>query len=407
MNDIKVINLKSIAQIDYSEKMNKDYIIDWGNENTFPLYLQSLLDKSSKHNAIVKSKAMMIGGAGFATSQNIVNQTLLENKYNHLNLDQILSRIAYDFEVYGQFCLNLIWSNDRKSISEINYIDVSKVRIMTPKVGNRIDYFMVSDDWTSIRKNKPVVYPAFSTKDRTNPSQLVMVKDYRPGSEWYSFPEYISAKNFIELEYEISQFHLSSVQNGFAPSLMINFSSTIPSPEEMDNVIRRLKKEYEGTRNAGKVIFTFSDGSQNAPQITPINLNNSDERFIQLNKEVTDAIMAGHRVVNPSLFGIKESGELGAKNTILESMDLFIAQYVKPKQNQIVEIFNKISRINGGEDFEINKFKISTTMTPNVTEVLQIIQAPVSTEQKAEIFKLLGYDDESIKKLLNINEQQG
>ena len=86
-------------------------------------------------------------------------------------------------------------------------------------------------------------------------------------------------------------------------------------------------------------------------------------------------------------------------------MDLFIAQYVKPKQNQIVEIFNKISRINGGEDFEINKFKISTTITPNVADVLSVLQATILTEQKAEILKLLGYDDESIKKLLNIDGQ--
>jgi hypothetical protein len=403
--NIKVINLKTSATLEYSERIEKNWIINWGENNNYPIYLQSLLDKSSKHNAIVKSKAMMIGSSGFIKPQNPVNKSLYDNKWNIHNLNEILNRVSYDFEVYGQFALNLIWSNDRKTISEINYIDMSKVRIMAPTVGNRVDYFMVSQDWNSLRRNKPVVYPAFSTKDRSNPSQIVVVKDYRPGTEWYSLPEYISAKNYIELEYEISQFHLSSVQNGFAPSLMINFSSQVPSTEEMETVIRSLKKEYEGTRNAGKVIFTFSDGSQNAPQITPINSNNSDERFIQLNKEVTDAIMAGHRVVNPSLFGIKESGELGAKNTILESMDIFIAQYIKPKQNQIVEVFNKIAKINGGEDFQINKFKIDTTFTPEVSDVLSILQAPILTSQKEEIFKLLGYDEESIKKLIGTNEQ--
>jgi hypothetical protein len=275
---------------------------------------------------------------------------------------------------------------------------------MTPELGMLVSKFAVSDDWSRMRTFKPVVYPAFSLSDRNEASQILWVKDFRPGSEWYSLPEYISAKNWIELEYEISQFHISSVKNGFLPSMVINFSAQIPSPEEMDNIIRRLKKEYEGASNGGKVIFTFSDGAQNAPVITPINPNNSDERFIQLNREVTEGIMSGHRVINPSLFGIKTEGELGGKNTILESMDIFNAQYIKPKQRVIESVFNDLALVNNISDLSINKFTIETTIQPNVTEILSLLQAPIATEQKAELLKLIGYNEASIKNLLQIND---
>ena len=395
---LKVINLGATARIDYEEKLNRDGWITWGRENDYPKYLQSLMDKSSKHNAIIKSKASMIGGGGWNDNGLETNRQFIVNS----DLDDTLLKISYDFELYGNFALNIIWSRDRQSIAKVNYIDVSKVRVMTPEPGQSVKKFVVSDDWCRVRHNKPVIYSAFNLQDRADASQILWVKDFRPGSEYYSLPEYISAQNWIELEYEISQFHKSSIQNGFLPSMVINFSAQIPSPEEMDSVIKRLKNEYEGAANGGKVIFTFSDGAQNAPMITPINPNNSDERFINLNREVTEGIMSGHRVINPSLFGIRTEGELGGKNTILESMDIFNAQYIKPKQRVIENIINEIALVNGAHGLSINKFKIETTMQPNVTEVLSILQAPVAVEQKAELLKLIGYDKEAIKNLLGV-----
>jgi len=403
---LKVINFKKQSELHYSERVVRDSIVTWGEDNTWPKYLQGLLDKSSKHNAIVKSKSSMIGGGGFNANDNTINEQLINNIEGVYTLDEILTRISYDFEVYGNFCLNLIWSRDRKKISRINYIDVSKCRMVPSECGTFVSKYLISDNWEKSRGNRRVEYAPFSVENRELASQILWVKDYRPGSEWYSLPEYISSANWIQLEYEISEFHLSQVQNGFHPSMLINFSSQIPSQEEMDMVISRLKKEYEGASNGGKVIFTFSDGSQNAPIITPISLNNSDNRFIDLNKEVTEGIMSGHRVINPSLFGIKTEGELGGKNNILESMDIFTAQYIKPKQKIIEDVINKIANVNGGGDITINKFKIETTIQPNVSEVLSILTSAIGYSQKAELLKLVGYDDQSIKKLLTTNDQQ-
>ena len=338
----------------------------------------------------------MIGGGGFNAAGNPINEAFIENKGNVYTLDEILTRISYDFEVYGNFCINPIWDRARKGISQINYIDVSKVRMKSD------GGYLVSDNWSRIRGNKPVLYPSFSEINRASGSQILWVKDYRPGSEWYSLPEYISAENWIEAEFEISKFHRSQIKGGFHPQLIINFAET-PTPEERTEVVRRLKETYAGS-DAEKLFVTFSDGKDKTPVITPITLNNSDEKYLALNKAVTEGIMSGHRVVNPSLFGIKTEGELGGKNNILESQDIFNAQYVVPKQKIIEDVFNNLCSINGGGGLTINKFRIETTINPNVSEIIQLLTSSLNTTQKAEMLKLIGYDSESIKKLLYTNE---
>ena len=400
---IKVMNMSSEYYTPFFEERKiKDSWITWGVDNLFPDRLLQLMNKSSKHNAILKTKAAMIGGNGFKKDGlSLTTLQFLKNVYNKYDLDEILARVSYDLEIYGSFCLNIVWSKDRKSIAQINYMDPRKVRIATYREEFQVDHYWVSDDWSSIRKNTPVLYPGFSIKDRSKASQILYVKEYRPGCEWYGIPEYISAANWIELEWEIAMFHLSSIRQGFHPSMVINFANAVPSEEEMDSVIRRLRDEYEGASRGGKVIFTFSDSKDTAPVITPIDLNNSDERFIELNKNVTEGIFVGHRATNPNLFGVRVSGELGNKNDLIESLQVFQAQYVDSKQQLLEQTFNRLSKINGiTEKLEINKFKLEMTWQPVVQDMLNILQSPLADEQKINMLILVGYSEDDATKLV-------
>jgi len=400
---IKVMNMSSEYYTPFFEERKiKDSWITWGLDNLFPDRLLQLMNKSSKHNAILKTKAAMIGGNGFKKDGlSLTTLQFLKNVYNKYDLDEILARVSYDLEIYGSFCLNIVWSKDRKSIAQINYMDPRKVRIATYREEFECDHYWVSDDWSSIRKNTPVLYPGFSIKDRSKASQILYVKEYRPGCEWYGIPEYISAANWIELEWEIAMFHLSSIRQGFHPSMVINFANAVPSEEEMDSVIRRLRDEYEGASRGGKVIFTFSDSKDTAPVITPIDLNNSDERFIELNKNVTEGIFVGHRATNPNLFGVRISGELGNKNDLIESLQVFQAQYVDSKQQLLEQTFNRLSKINGITDkLEINKFKLEMTWQPVVQDMLNILQSPLADEQKINMLILVGYSEDDATKLV-------
>jgi hypothetical protein len=387
----------------YSEKINRKGWINYGTDNLYPEYLKSLLNKSSKHSAIVKGKATLIGGNGFnSTDISTDLNNFIGNPYGTEDLNSILSKCSYDIETYGGLCLNIIWSNDRTKISRINYVDPSKIRISTYKDNwDKVESYLYKDDWRDHFKEKPVEIDGFSTINKESGSQIYYFKEYRPGCEFYAQPEYLAALTWIECEYEIGRFHLSNIKNGFNPNLLINFIASIPSGEEQDMLIRELRRQYEGTLNAGKTIFTFSEDKDAAPIITPINPNNSDEKFIQLNKEVTDGIFVGHRITNPIIFGIKTPGELGGSNEIVDAMRVFQSNYVNSKQKMLENIFNTFVEINGiGDRLVINKHKIDVEVKVNSSDILSILQSTITDDQKRAAFHSMGYDEETIKKLI-------
>ena len=348
-----VHNFNSSNAPQYVEKCMRAGYISYGEDNLFPDYLISLMNRSAKHNAIVKRKAMMIGGNGWdLTNLDGIAAQFVANAYNDMNLNEIVFRTSYDLELFGAFALEIIYSKDRSKIAEINYIPANKVRLSE-------DYKHVyfSNDWSNLKKFAPIKYPCYDPKNPVG-SQILYVKEYRPGSEYYGQPEYLSCINWIALEWEISTFHLNQVQNGFMPSMIINFTTGVPSDDEMKDVIRQLKSDYQGAQGE-TVMFLFSDGQDQLAQITPIQLNNSDERFVLLNKEITGGILTGHSVTNPGLFGISQEGELGQKNIILESLEIFQGMYVDPKQQMIETIYNRLLKFNGSQSkLKLNKYKL-------------------------------------------------
>jgi len=398
---IKYLNLYDTAYLPvYDEVFNPRGFITWGSDNLYPQYLIELLNKSAKHRAITETKSQMIGGNEWnKTNLSPTAINFIKNPNSKLDLDEILARVAFDLEVHGSFALNVIWSKDRKSIAQIDYIDVSKVRISVDEKKVEDGYY-VCKDWINWRKYKPIKYPKFSTTDRSHASQILYVKTYSPGKEYYTVPSYIGANNWIELEWEVSNYHLSSVQNGFAPAMIINFSQGVPSSEEMQDVVKRLKSEYQGSGNSGKVMITFSDGKDNAPVITPIQLNESDKKFIELNKNITEGIMAGHRVVNPSLFGIKTEGELGGSKDIIDYLNIFTAEYIIPRQKMIEKTFNKLARQNGiTEILKVNEFKLDLDVQISTSDILAVLQSNLSDEQKKNVLITIGIQPDEAEKL--------
>jgi hypothetical protein len=401
MRDIKIFNMSQHSAPQYNEVIysSKPYVL-YGDDNNYPNYLISLLNSSGKHNAIVKTKASMIGGNGLDRN-GLSNEALIfiRNPYNKLTLDEISARIAYDLEVFGAFTLCITWAKNKTTIAEIQYINPSNVRIGKEDV-NGVPTYFVSSDWNNERVCPPVEFAGFNTNVRKG-KQILYVKEYVVGSEFYGHPGYLAGVNWISLEYEVSTYHLNSVINGFHPSMMINMVEGIPNEEEMDETIRTLRKQYESAVNAGKVFFTFTDGQDKAPILTPIEPNNSDERFISLNKEITQGIMVAHQVVSPALFGVTTEGSLGDKNNLIDSLQIFQAQYIDPKQKLIEDILNKLARINNIQDnIVLNTYQIKFNGEISSGEMLSILESTLSSQQKINILMSYGYTEDTAKKIV-------
>ena len=128
--------------------------------------------------------------------------------------------------------------------------------------------------------------------------------------------------------------------------MIISFKGGIPSDEEMKKFNKKIQKEYAGTDNASRVFLTFSESGDTAPEFIPVNLNASDERFLQLEEQIQQNIVIAHGAT-PIVAGIAIAGKMGSSDEILEAESVFQKNVIDQKQKLIERSFNRIAKING------------------------------------------------------------
>jgi len=230
-------------------------------------------------------------------------------------------------------------------------------------------FYYISADWAHPKKEKniPVLIQGFSEKYKDEATQLIYEFEYRPSVDYYTYPDYIASVDWIELDKEIANFHLSSVHNGFTPSMIISFKGGIPSDEEMKLFNRKLQKDYGGSSNGSKVFTTFSESSETAPEFIPVNLNASDERFLQLEEQIQQNIIIAHGAT-PIVAGVAIAGKLGSSDEVIESEMVFQKNVIDAKQKMLERTFNMIAKINGVDPLELEGIKSFDEQTKTIED---------------------------------------
>lgn len=356
-DNLIVVNLSQIELPVMTEVRNNVDWVKFGENNDWPLKLQDYANRSALHNAIISGKVDHICGEGLTYEKNKDKKTDNFLMYANPNetMDEVFRKLVYDYVLYGGYALNVIWSKDRKSIAEVYHIDFAKIRSGKKNEKEMVTEYYYSKDWKNYRKseNTPIVIPAFDVKSK-EASQLIYYFDYRPGLDYYPLPSYVGAMSYIEIDVEISNFHLAHIKNGMSPNVMISFVNGIPTEEERKKIEKQIKEKYGTTDNAGKFILTFSDDSTRVPQVTTLTPSQLDKQFLQLQDTVLQNILSGHKVTSPMLVGIKEAGQLGGNNEILTSWELYFNNVITPMQQAVLKTMNKIGAINGTQELDIN-----------------------------------------------------
>lgn len=346
------------------KEINGQDWVKFGADNLYPDYLLSLFQKSPKLSPILSSISDMIVGNGFNITPNL--EPFFNNVNNKESLHKMLPKLAFDLVVYGAFSLIVIWSRDKKSIAQIKYNNVNKLRCGKSEDEDEVEYFYVSNNWKNYRQtqNLPQKFQGFSQTSKEEVIQVIYAKKYRPGLEFYSLPHWISAVNYVELDWEISNYHLQATLNGYMPGLAINLSSGIPTKEKQLEIKKKLDNQFKGTNNAEKVFLTFSEKGESGVQIQKIDLNTSDKRFIELEKQIQDNIYNANKATSPMLFGGRVAGSLGGKNELLEAFEMYQMTVVSKFQELICQTLQELSEINGIKDkIEIKPYQIFKEIT--------------------------------------------
>lgn len=378
-----------------TEELKRSGYISYGRYNDFYVQINSLLEKSPIHKAIVRTKIDMISGNGLTVENaDALSTDFLFNKYSKEDVEKVIQRFSEDLTIYGGAALKIYRSNDRTKIAKVEYIPVYNLRWTTNR--KKLVY---SDDWF-IRSDR-YEYELFDV-DSDEAQSILLFDNTMSNMSSYPRPDYLPAIDYIITEEYVASHHKNNANNGWFPSGILNFPY-LPSADEIDETINRLKKQYQSAKNSGTVMVTFSEPGGTGVSFTPISSNNNDEKFLGLLDKLEEKILQGHQINSPVIVGIKTgSSVISNGEEILNALSVFQATYVNPIQKKIEDIFNDLLRYNGSNaKIKLNKYNISLHKKVDSAAVINILtNANLSLDTKRELLKIEGVSEEQIKNML-------
>jgi hypothetical protein len=386
-NNIVNVKLQEYQPVSSVERVDRGGWVAFGVNNLFPQYLRELSESSPVHGSLCISIGDMIAGKGITSN---VGQDRIEA----LDVYGQYYAASHDFKKYGGYFVEVIYSNDRKSIAKLRHLPFEECRIAVEGEDEDIIGIYHSEDWANTRKkkNRPTFIPKFNPSMAVQePSQVLWRFTYTSG-QIYPNPDYWSAVNYIELERQIGMYHVNNILNGLFPSFIISFfNGQIPPDQQWD-----MKKDWErlltGARNAGKFLMTFNERDTPKPDITAFPLSDADKQYTFLSEESTNKVMIAHRITTPLIFGIRTNTGFGSnKDEMAIGLEIFNNQVIEPAQRLIIRGFTEIL------SFEIPNIQL--TVVPNTPLAFQQAQpvqqsAVCDCDLKKKEYKLAEGSDE-------------
>jgi len=353
--DFSVVDYQYTNVPQYRENQNEDWV-SLGEDNLYPYFLEDLLTGSSMHNAIVRGCTDMIYGKGLDAhnKDEHVDQWL---KLKSLFGDgECLKRVAFDYKLYGNAYLNIIWSTDRTHIAEVHHVPSGYIRSGKADDTDKVPLYYHSTDWASVGNGvysngqavaEPYVIPAFSSSDRTAASQILHIKQYNPISFFYGISDWIGGTRWVDLDRQIAEFHSSNLSSGLFPSLAISMNNGVPTDEERRRIEQLIYEKFSGARNAGKFLMFFNDSAADAPTIEAFQPTDPQKTYQFFSDEIALRILQANRVTSPILFGLRGEGGLGNNaDELRDSWDLFYHSVIAPMQDTILKCIHPLLSVN-------------------------------------------------------------
>lgn len=335
--------------------------IKYGTDNMLPQKIIEINNESAVNKAIIDNKITYIMGVG-------VDSTVRSSPNAEQSWDQFIERITKDYVTFGGFCFQVILSNNgTKRI--LYHTDFSKVR-----VGSVDDYgvaqnYFISNDWRKTSgKTAPVNIKAYSVeKLEIGTPYLFYYKDYEPSLDYYPIPSYFSALNYIEADGLLGKFYRNSINNGFAPSVIVTIPSN-PSDEAKSAFNEDMTATFTGANGANKIVVLYGESQEIKPIVTPFVGSKNADLYNNVNDIIFQKIISAHRLSSPTLAGISGSGNLsGNANEIINSYVLYNSTVIHKLRKTILDTVNLFIALNNEPLITIEDIDLSTKINNNDT----------------------------------------
>ena len=383
MNNKAIITEFASAEIPkFLEKTNQN-IVYFGVNNIYPFELIDLYNDSSTHNAIINGKV------GYTVGNGLHSEDLETKKWlSFANIDEdwtsLLKRLSLDYELFNGYAIEVI----RTGVgNQYHHIDFANIRV---GLDGGIQY---SDNWITdkgTRNSKPDIQylERYNPKDQEQKRGVIYHVDYRPNLKYYPLPVYVGSLAEIKTDVQIGDYWLNEVRSGFVGGTLIQHNNGVPQSDEEAKAFEEAFQDKFGKATGTKIVHLFSPSKDNSSEISNLNGNDLHERYLEMSNRVKESIFIGHRVTNPILFGVKEAGQLGARNELDLAYEIFTNTYIAERQNTLLRTIKKLAF------YEIRK-----------TEIEIIPLKPIDSVDLTSDIILANLTRSEIREL--INEQTG
>ena len=288
-----------------------------------------------------------------------------------------------------------------------------------PRVSKSGDVtFLYSEDATTVRKSKdkktaylsnfwrdilldtvpsyefPVEEVPFYNMGSQSEYLIHVVRKY-PEFNYYGLPDYVSALDWIDIEYRMSKYNIDKFNNGFFPSVLIQTFGELPDGLNAQKYVELMKEKFTGEANNDKFVVEALDSPEQAAKIHEFD-RDRDGEFLELSQLATRAIITAHRIT-PSLAGLETAGKLGSNQQIKDEYDKFMNSVIIPDfQEPLLRTLNRvIKRETKWQNIEIgilnvapvgNSERIDINAVTTVNEGRIMLGMEVLEDERGELF---------------------
>lgn len=332
--------------------------INYGRDNNLPQHIIDLNNQSAVNKAIIESKVTYICGSGIDDLSYCGQPNMSED------WDVLIEKIARDYSTFGGFCFQLIVNENGKSMS-LYHTDFSKIRVGdVNEYGTALNYYL-SNDWRKTSgQYAPVSIKAYGGEDlKHGTPYLFYYKDYEPGLDYYPVPHYFSAINYVEADGLLGKFYRNSINNGFAPSVIITIPGN-PGEDAKAQFNRDMTNTFAGTNGANSIVVLYGESQDVKPTVTPFVASGNADLYNNVNDVIFQKIISSHRLSSPTLAGLSGSGNLsGNASEIINAFILYNYTVIHKMRRKILDMLNPFVINNGYHKLAIKELAVVEGIT--------------------------------------------
>ena len=323
---------------------NKNEWVEYGADNNYYQFLIDRYSNSATNNAVINNICRLIFGQGLTATDSAMKPNEWAQLLSILKEDD-LRRVIFDLYALGQCALQIHYDKGHKAITRAFHTPIQLLRPEKCNQDGDIVGYFYSDNWSDPKKYVPKRFDAFGSSKKE--VEILYLAPYSAGMKYFSNVDYQGGIDYALLEEKIAEYLINEVSNSFAPTTIVNFNNGQPTDEQKDEISASVIGKLTGSKGK-KVVISFNENENTKTTVDTIPLQDAADHYSYLSDESTAKILRSHNVTTPLLFGVTSaSGFSSNADEMKTGALLFENMVIKPKQQMIVEMINKILSFNG------------------------------------------------------------